>query len=371
MAPGLHATRSEPNFSGEKLPQEAPDRWDVLRLLCILQVWPGDDVVGVRYDPVAVKHIFLVKCRDISIDIIDITFHDQNISKTHPSLFRHISTMIPLSPVFKSRSKTPTASHTHSLIRTALSCVSLCFFHLPPTRQDSDHCMEKSGGHWLRRAPPGSVSELVHEFWQSSLSWTIGWRMVPMRKKFGAGDQDAFNFFNAWSSQAKRREPTSMNAPQISANLEYLWDVLMFQHPSENIRTCRTWNHPGVRLKKKNIHLKSHYEGGKPFPQPFPQAFPPGSTWHTSLAPACVPLHCPAGCHNTEVVDPKQMKMDTLFANEKIYGKKWHVRTTWVFCLCGEPQPAASFWSLLFEKLCFSAALNWMKGGSWGHQISM
>jgi len=29
--------------------------------------------------------------------------------------------------------------------------------------------MEKSGGHWLRRAPPpGSVSELVHEFWQSS-----------------------------------------------------------------------------------------------------------------------------------------------------------------------------------------------------------
>ena len=117
-------------------PPEAPDRWDVLRLLCILK--RCDQVMCGWYEKTTLlqffAHIPPVKCRDLSIDIIDIAFHDQNISKTHPNSFRHISTMIPLSPVFKSRSKTPTASHTYSLIRTALSCVSSCFFHLPPAK---------------------------------------------------------------------------------------------------------------------------------------------------------------------------------------------------------------------------------------------
>ena len=120
-----------------------------------------------------------MKCRDLSIDIIDIAFHDQNISKTHPNSFRHISTMIPLSPVFKSRSKTPTASHTYSLIRTALSCVSSCFFHLPPAKIQTmiwrNQAVIGCGGHrpravfqswFMNFASPVCHKQLAEEWFQ-------------------------------------------------------------------------------------------------------------------------------------------------------------------------------------------------------------
>ena len=49
-------------------------------------------------------------------------------------------------------------------------------------------------------------------------------------------DRHSNQILEALEPRKRRAQPTSMNALQISVNLEYLWDVLVFQHPSESFR---------------------------------------------------------------------------------------------------------------------------------------
>lgn len=149
--------------------------------------------------------------------------------------------MIPLSPVFKSRSKTPTASHTHSLIRTALSCVSSCFFHLPPAKIQTmiwrNQAVIGCGGH----RPRAVFQSWFMNFGSPVSSWTIGWRMVSMRKNFGAGERQAFKSKSLkLSSQGSGGEPSHL---RISGHEIILQRFIQKKHkPSiwSRTTTCHT-----------------------------------------------------------------------------------------------------------------------------------
>lgn len=107
--------------------------------------------------------------------------------------------------------------------------------------------------------------------------------MVPMRKKFGAGEQQAFKSKSLkLSSQGSGGEPSHL---RISGH-----EIILQRF---------------IQKKHKLSHLKSHYNGGKPFLL--------GSTCHTShLLPPAFRFTVLPLVTTTEVVDPK-----SIFTNEK------------------------------------------------------